>query len=174
MSAHQLLLSFDCEDNLVTWMENIKCAQLDNGMIPGIVPTDSWGYKWGSGPVWDCVIVNLPYYIYKYSGKIDVFLENADMIYRYLKYASSRRDEKGLVAFGLGDWCQPYRGNKPDSPLAFTDSSQIYESAARCSMLFGKCQMMEEKAFCDTLAAQMRLAIRENLIDFSTFTVVSQ
>lgn len=174
VSAHQYLLSFNCEKSLSVWLENVRCAQKENGMLPGIVPTDTWGYAWGNGPVWDCVIVNVPYFIYKYSGNLDVFKENADMIYRYLKHIASRRDEKGLLAVGLCDWCQPFMWANPSSPLLFTDSAQIFEAANRSAFLFGLCGMDEEKCFAENLAQEMRKSIREHLIDFSTMTVVGE
>lgn len=174
VSAHQYLLSFDCAKSLSVWLENVRYAQKENGMLPGIVPTDTWGYAWGSGPVWDCVIVNVPYFIYKYSGDLTVFRENADMIYRYLKYISSHRDEKGLIAVGLCDWCQPFKWQNPSSPLIFTDSAQIFEASKRSAFLFGLCGMKEQKEYAEKLAGEMRSAIRENLVDLDTMTAIGE
>lgn len=172
VSAEQLLLNFDCSENFKVWLESARYAQIESGQIPGIIPTDTWGYKWGSGPVWDSAIVNLPYYSYKFDGRIDVFSENADMISRYLKYIAGKRDEKGLIACGLGDWCQPGSDNiRISSPLCFTDSAQIMETAEKSAFLFGVMGRENDKAYALKLRDELRNAIRENLIDFDTMTV---
>jgi len=173
VSAHQYLLSFNCVDNFRMWLEAARYTQTGEGQLPGVIPTTTWGYAWGNGPVWDSAIVNVPYYIYKYYGRKDIMEENADMIFKYLKYISGKRDEKGLVAVGLGDWCQPgKKDNLPDSPLIFTDSSQIYESALRSAFMFDILDKKEEVSFALKLAMEMKKAIRKHLIDFETMTVV--
>lgn len=72
-------------------------------MLPGIVPTGGCGYEWGNGPAWDCVCMYLPYYVYKFTEDTEIIKENVSFIMRYLCYISSRRDERGLIAVGLGD-----------------------------------------------------------------------
>lgn len=172
VSAEQLLLNFYCSENFRVWLESARYAQIESGQIPGIIPTDTWGYKWGSGPVWDSAIVNLPYYSYKFDGRIDVFSENADMISRYLKYIAGKRDENGLIACGLGDWCQPGSDNiRISSPLCFTDSAQIMETAEKSAFLFDVVGRADDKAYALKLRDALKCAIRENLIDFETMTV---
>ena len=166
VSAHQLLLSFDVADALSVWLENARYAQKENGMLPGIIPTATWGYAWGSGPAWDAAIINLPYYVYKYDGRTDIIRDNADMIERYLRYISSRADERGLVACGLGDWCQPRATGAPiSSPLEFTDSVQVLEMAGKSALMLDAIGRTEGADFARELEARMRNAIKEYLID---------
>lgn len=169
LSAEQFLLNFDCSTSLKEWLRNIKKAQNAEGAIPGIVPTGGWGFEWGNGPVWDAVIVNLPYYIYKYEGDITAFSENADAIYKYLKYAASRRDERGLVEYGLGDWVDPFEREKGKitAPLVVTDSVTIFDISVKAAKLFKVAKMFEEAEWTENFAAQMRTSIREHLIDES-------
>ncbi len=172
VSAEQLLLNFNCSENFRVWLENIRYAQIETGQIPGIVPTDTWGYAWGSGPAWDSAIVNLPYYAYKFDGRTDLFSENADMIRKYLEYIAGKRDERGLIACGLGDWCQPGSDNiRISSPLCFTDSAQIYEAAEKSALLFDVVGRLDDKVYALKLRDELKTAIRENLVDFDTMTV---
>ena len=67
MSAEHMLLNLTVEKSLKEWLFSIRKAQNTDGALPGIVPTGGWGFKWGNGPAWDSVCVNLPYYIYKYT-----------------------------------------------------------------------------------------------------------
>ena len=167
LSAEQLLLNFDCAKSLKEWLRNVRKAQNSEGALPGIVPTGGWGFEWGNGPVWDAVIVNLPYYIYRYEGDLSAFAENADAIYRYLQYAARRRDEKGLVAYGLGDWVDPFERERGGiaAPLVVTDSITIYDIAEKAAKLFSVAKMPTEAAWTQTFAAEMRAAIRKHLVD---------
>lgn len=173
VSAEQFLLNLECADSLREWLNNIRAAQTEKGILPGIVPTGGWGIEWGNGPAWDSVCVNLPYYIYKYDGRLDVAEENADMIVKYLKYIKTRRNEKGLIACGLGDWVAPFtdENGKPLSPLEFTDSAEIFDISRKAAYLFDKIGLKDYRDFANELAEQMRNAIRENLIDMKTMTV---
>ena len=172
-SAEQLLLTFGCADNLATWLTSLRAAQLDSGMLPGIAPTTGWGYAWGNGPFWDQAAVVVPYYIYKYDGNLAPARENADMIARYLRYVAARRDGRGLVAIGLGDWVQPgCVGHGFHSPLVLTDSVTVYDIAAKAELLFGLIGREEDKTFAHTLKEEMKSAIREHLIDYDTATAL--
>ena len=174
-SAEQMLLSFDCKDNLITWLESLKCAQLDSGMLPGIAPTSGWGYKWGNGPFWDQAAVVVPYYIYKYDGDLTAFLENADMISKYLKYIANRRDERGLVAVGLGDWVQPKNRELGIlAPLCLTDSVTVYDMADKAEYMFKLAGRSKDEQFASELKADMRRAIREHLIDYTTLIAAGE
>ena len=167
LSAEQLILNFDCRDSFREWMRNIVKAQKAEGAIPGIVPTGGWGFEWGNGPAWDAVITSVPYYIYKYYGDLSVFEECADMIDRYLHYAAGKRDEYGLVAFGLGDWCDPFaaeNGGKIAAPLELTDSVTLYDMAKKAELLFRASNMSEKSDYAKGLAEQLKEAIRKNLI----------
>ena len=169
VSAHQLLLAFHCADPLSVWLDSAKSAQTDEGKLPGIIPTATWGYDWGSGPAWDAAIINIPYYIYRYDGRTDVISENADMIEKYLHYIASRRDERGLVACGLGDWCQPREDGEPiASPLEFTDSIQVLDMARKSALMFDVIGRSEASAYARWLESEMRRAIREHLIDLES------
>ena len=169
VSAHQLLLSFDCAEPLGAWLESARYAQTAEGKLPGIIPTATWGYAWGSGPAWDAAIINVPYYAYKYDGRTDIIRENADMIERYLKYIASRRDARGLVACGLGDWCQPRPDGAPiSSPLEFTDSLQVIEMAGKSALMLDVIGRKKASAFARELEASMKRSVREHLIDAET------
>lgn len=169
LSAEQLLLNFNCKNSLKEWLRNINKAQNAEGAIPGIIPTGGWGFAWGNGPAWDSVIVNLPYYIYKYDGDISAFSENADMIYKYLKYAAGRRDERGLVAYGLGDWVDPFESENGGikAPLVVTDSVTIFDFSKKAAKLFRVAKKNEQAEWVENFAAQMRGSVRKYLIDES-------
>ena len=170
-SAEQLLLAFGCRENLTAWLDSLRAAQLDSGMLPGIAPTTGWGYAWGNGPFWDQAAVVVPYFIYKYDGDLRALRENADMIARYVRYISSRRDERGLVAVGLGDWVEPGSvGRGFLAPLLLTDSVTVYDIADKAEYIFHLLGRAEDEAFARRLKCEIKSAIREHLIDRDSLT----
>ena len=92
---------------------------------------------------------------------------------RYLDYISKKRDEKGLIHIGLGDWCPVGKGaGDYDVPLEFTDSAATMDSARKAAIMFHAAGLENQAEFAENLYYEMRQAIRENLIDFNTMTVL--
>ena len=175
LSAEHFLLNLEAETSYREWMRNICKAQDDNGMIPGIVPTGTWGYGRGLGPAWDCVLVYLPYYVYIYRGKTEMIYESAKTIVSYIHFLTTKRDEKGLVEFGLGDWCPVDKdNNKFDAPLKFTSSVMSYDIAKKAAFLFDVAGMDIQRDFAENFAQQMKKSIRDNLIDYDTMTAAGE
>ena len=173
LSAEQLLLNFAAEKSYREWMRNIRKAQNDEGMIPGIVPTDTWGYGRGLGPAWDSVLVYLPYYVYMFTGKTDMITESANAFLSYLHFLTTKVNKEGLVKFGLGDWCHVGRdANDFIAPLEFTSTVMSMDIAKKASFLFDAVGMKPESDYAMTLADSFRKVIREKLIDFGTMTAI--
>ncbi len=162
LSAEQLLYNFDCAKSLKEWLCNIRKAQTDAGALPGIVPTAGWGYVWGNGPAWDGVLIEAPYQIYRFTGDTEVIAQNADAIVKYCHYVRGKRNERGLVAFGLGDWCEAgcYTEDAYSTPLEVTDTLvcvDIFKKAAELLYAVGDCARAEEiEAFYKSLQTKFR------------------
>lgn len=171
LSAEHMLLQLSVEKSYREWLKNIRHAQAMNGSLPGIVPTGGWGFEWGNGPAWDCVIVELPYQTYLYTGDTIILEENASAIMRYLHYMNTKRNEHGLLAIGLGDWC--HVGRKSDdykAPLLFTDSVMAMDICKKAAFIFDILGKKLEYEYADKLFLEFRNSIRNNLIDFPTMT----
>lgn len=170
ISCEQMLLNFNPEKSYREWMNNVRKSQNEAGALPGIIPTAGWGFEWGNGPAWDCVLVYLPYYTYVYRGETVMIEENAEAFIKYLKYLETKKDEKGLLHIGLGDWCHLDR-ETPKAPLEVTDSIISMDIANKTAFMFDITGEYEKRDFAKDFAQNIRKAIRENLIDFSTKTV---
>ena len=170
VSSEHMLLNLTAEKSLREWLVNIRFAQREDGALPGIVPTGGWGFAWGNGPAWDSVCVNLPYYICRFTGETDVITENAGMILRYLYYISGKRDERGLIAVGLGDWLDPFEAVHGGiaSPLRVTDSATVYDMARKAAFLFERAGLKREADYAAAFAEDMRRSFRQYLIDPDT------
>ncbi len=172
VSAEHMLMNLTCENSLREYMFSVRAAQNEAGTIPGIVPTGGWGFAWGNGPIWDNVLIEVPYQVARYTGNDDILKENAHAIMTYLTYASNKRNEKGLLCYGLGDWVKP-NNDREVAPKEFVDSVMIYQFALKASAVFGRLNMKLEKAFADSLADELCLAITENYIDDENGTVAN-
>ena len=165
MSCRQTLLNLNPENSYKEWLRNIRKAQRENGEIPGIVPTGSWGYN--IGPAWDCVLINIPYYTYIYRGDTGILKENADAIFSYANFLDKRRTERGTVNYGLGDWC-PVTVVK--SPVEFTSTVVSMDSMKKASEIFRVLGLKKQQAFCAELYNELRQAARKYLVDLKTCT----
>jgi alpha-L-rhamnosidase len=178
-SAEQLLINFDAANSFKVWLENVRAAQNEEGVIPAFIPTGGWGYyhppkQMSSGPAWDAACVSVPYYIYKYEGDTQVIEDNVQMIMRLMMYQRSAADENGLQNYGHWDWNHPFRleNSKLIAPLRLTSTIAAYESARRAEYLFGVIGRRAEAQYAGSFAAELREAVRTQLVDWETYTVI--
>lgn len=178
LSAEHTLLNFTPEKSYVMWLRAICRAQNFVGALPGVVPTGGYGFEWGNGPAWDSVLAALPYALWQMRGDLTAARECARSFMRYVQYISTRRDSRGLVAVGLGDWCAPkvyidgvrqsHSDPKTTSPLIFTDSVYCYVNATMFAEMLEAIGMKGEATYCRGFADEMRRAIREHLLERET------
>lgn len=173
LSCEAALLNFDPERNYREWLRNICKAQRDDGALPGIVPTGGWGFHWGNGPAWDCVLAELPYLTYIYRGQTAMIKESVPSFVAYLNYLRTRVDENGLLCIGLGDWCH-VGGIDPKAPLILTDSVMAMEIANKMAVMFDAIEMPQQADFARNEAASYKAAIRANLIDYNTMCAAGE
>ncbi len=174
LSAEQMLLNFNPENSYKEWMNNVRKAQSPEGVVPGIIPTANWGYDELNGPAWDSAMFYLPYFTYIYRGETAMISESAEAFIKYFKYLESRKEQNGVLDFGLGDWCHVGRHSPevmPKAPRAVTDSIISMDIGYKASLMFEAVGLEEYKNYADKFASDLRTAIRENLVDFDTMTV---
>lgn len=169
LSCEHVLMNLDAVNSYKEWLNNIRAAQRLDGALPGIVPTAGWGFEWGNGPAWDSALTYIPYFSYVLRGDREILEDNACAIFRYCAYISSRRNERGLIAIGLGDWCPV---TEVKSPLEFTDSVTCMSILEKASYIFGVLSKTAEKEYCDSLYSSIRASVRKYLINFNTMTAI--
>ncbi len=163
LSAEQFMYNFEADKSLAVWMDNIRKAQKDSGEIPGIVPTAGWGFKWGNGPAWDSVLVNVPAAVYDFTGDETVLADNADAIWKYIGYLETKINENGLYEFGLGDWCPV--GGRIKAPVEVTDSITIFAFLNTAAFIFSTLEQTERLSRALDDARNLRKAIRRLLVE---------
>ena len=168
-SAEHMMLHLGVENSWREWLRNIRKAQNQQGALPGIVPTTGWGFDWGNGPAWDCVLFTLPYIAYVYRGETDMILENAHAMMRYLEYVSRCRDERGIIEMGLGDWVPVNAATQSYLiPLGLSGSIMVLEMCRQAELMFGAVGLNLHQTFAHELRKELLAAVRREYIDFGT------
>lgn len=174
ISAEQTLMNWDVEENYTEWQRNICAAQDELGALPGIVPTWGWGFHWGNGPAWDSVLTNIPYQLLRYRSNKQVVRDSAAAFVKYFNYLDTRKDERGLIEFGLGDWVDPsgsaYNEDGVRAPLVVTASCYAMEDARQAAAALRAVGMEQEATVCENFYSRMKASIRSHLIDWDTYT----
>ncbi|MBQ4145262.1 MAG: family 78 glycoside hydrolase catalytic domain, partial [Clostridia bacterium] len=174
-SAEHMMMTIGAEKSFREYSYSVRGAQRENGEIPGIIPTDTWGFEWGNGPGWDRILFELPYIVYKYRGEKELILENASAMMRYLEYVAKRRDERGIVEIGLGDWA-PTASKAPhdyQAPLGFTDSTMVYWMCREAEEMFDAVGLTLNRDYAKAFGKEIKEAIRREYINFGTMMVMS-
>ncbi len=171
LSADHFTLLYDVEKSFSQWLQTVRAAQLASGQIPCVVPTDSFGYGWGSGPAWDSVLFTLPYELYTKRGNLDVIKENADAMVRYFEYILEKRNEDGTVSIGLGDWCPVGKAeHQYNTPVEVSNTIMLMDMAKKTAkMLQAVCDTRWEAIF--KISEEFRTTVREVLLDKNTMSL---
>ncbi|MBQ8725886.1 MAG: family 78 glycoside hydrolase catalytic domain [Clostridia bacterium] len=146
LSARVFIQNFECEENLIKWLEDICEAQLDSGMIPCIVPTATWGYSWGNGPAWDYALFTLPYEIYRIKRSVSAIKTVYKTCEKYLDFIFTT-EKDGLYEMGLGDWNYPKNIEIDLCPTRLTSSCYVYsmtKTFAEFSRILGEENKVKE------------------------------
>ena len=173
MSAEHMIQNLAVEHSWKQWLKMICAAQREDGAIPGIIPTTGWGYAWGNGPVWDQVLVELPYQAYIYRGNKELFELCSTAVMRYLNYIAKRRSPDGSICIGLGDWCHAMRGGGSNHlcPTEVSDTITCVNICRKAKFLFDVCGMKVQSVFAEALGNEFLAAVRDRMIDYDTMTV---
>ncbi len=113
-SIEQTLINFDILPFYRKWFEDIKASVRPSGAINAVVPSNpDWGCDWG--PVCDCMLYELPYKIYLYTGDSSMLTDSIEYFDKYLEFLEGyvKRDENFILADWMG-W-----GNSELIPNAF-------------------------------------------------------
>ncbi len=166
LSAEHMLMMYSCEKSLAVWLDNARASQLPDGQFPAIIPTSGWGF--GFGPSWDAFMVSVCYYAYTYKKDIRILEDNAESLYKYLLWAESTINEKGLVKAGLGDWCPVGGNSKMKASVEYTCNVNFMDTCRKAAFIFDVIGKTKEKEYADKLWKLIRQNVRKEFIDKET------
>ncbi|WP_343690098.1 family 78 glycoside hydrolase catalytic domain [Chitinophaga sp.] len=114
------------------WLDDIRDAQTADGSIPGIVPSNGWGYDrkdFTFGPAWGSALPVITWYLYLYEGDTAAVRENYDAIKKYTDLLTNT-SEHYIFKMGLGDWM-----SLVETPVPFTSTACYYTDAVLVSKM---------------------------------------
>jgi len=135
VAAECLLFDLDITAFIKKFIEDMRDCQLDDGMVPIIVPTETWGVE--NHPVWSSVYTTLHRELIRTTGELK-FAENhytnlKNMMQFYMEYIKGKNyieDNIGLLC----DWVSPI-GAETGVPLwgspegaALVSTAYVYKS----------------------------------------------
>lgn len=172
-SAEHMIMTMGTENSWREWLHNIRCAQVETGAIPVIIPTGGWGYTRAAiCPAWDRALFILPYMIYRYRGNTEVIHENAKAMMAYLQHISSKRNEKGLLVDGLGDFFPVDKGSTDyDVSPEFTNSVMTYDMCRMAKEMFEVIGLKEDSEYARQFEKELYNAIRKEYLETDTMTI---
>lgn len=107
-STEQFLINFASDNFLKKWFQDILDSMREDGAIPGIIPTNGWGFEWGAGPVSTGILYEIPWRLYEYRGDDSLLRQNTGAFIKHLKFMASMADSRGFPDYGLCDWAGPW------------------------------------------------------------------
>ncbi len=126
LMSSAIMYDYDARSLYRKLVQDMREAQLPNGMVPDIVPeytVFSGGYR--DEPLWGGAYILIPWYLYQWYGDDQMIRENFPRMKEYFNYVSAKASGNLFLAdYGLGDWTGT--GNSSLSPLNLVTSSYYY------------------------------------------------
>lgn len=101
-STEQVLINFDILPLFEKWFEDMKVSMFEDGSLHGTIPAPDWPWGHACGPVCDCILYEIPYRVYLYTGRSDMLIEGIPYFERYIAFLEKKIEEGH--EFILGDW----------------------------------------------------------------------
>lgn len=126
-SLPALLASFDLRTMMLSWLQDMRDAQRDDGALPVIVPSAGWGFAPGPcapAPEWTTLYPILVEAVAQEYGE-EVWPEHRESVLRYLRHELSVLDADGLAVGILGDYLSPGTWGAPPEDTRFYATSAL-------------------------------------------------
>ncbi len=166
-TVEQALINFDIVSFYERWFEDMKVTMREDGALPGIVPSPGYGYS--LGPVCDCLLYEIPYRIYQYTGNPQMLIDALPYFERYVECLEKRIQTN--FHFDLGDWMG--HKNSPLVPKEFVISFYLVKSL-RITVLAQKLSGNQKSEWSSRLKATRSAFLNEYLDESGCCKVPSQ
>jgi alpha-L-rhamnosidase len=169
LAAELAMFTFDNAAGYTKWIRDIADEIQPNGALPGIVPTNGWGYSWGNGPAWDSAFLVIPYYLYVYYGDTQILTANYDKLKRYVDYLNSRDYFASNPSGWLGDWVYP----GDTTPEAVTHAGYHVFDATLLSTVAGWLGKTDDAAKYAKMASDVKAKFQQKFYNASNGQVAT-
>jgi alpha-L-rhamnosidase len=151
---------FHGEAAYTQWIQSLEDCMRDDGKLPCICPSTSWGYDRLDGPAWESAYELIPWEMYQQSGDTRILVSHYEGFKKWIDWYT-RRAKNHIVTYGLGDWA-PVKTQTRDG---LTSTGYYYRDLliiSETAKLLGKDDEAKEYA---ELAAEVRKAFIATFFD---------
>ena len=161
LMGNSIRYNYDVNRLFSKMIDDMRAAQLPNGMIPDIAPemvVFEDGFR--DSPEWGSAYAILPWYLYQWYGDRQPLQTNYEGMKRYVAYLTSTADHN-IVSHGLGDWFDLGPNAPGESQLTskgVTATATYYYDVnilRQAAKLLGK---SDDEAYFTKLAAEIKEA----------------
>ena len=96
------------------------------------------------------------------------------MMLSYLEYISKRRDARGIVEVGLGDWLPVDCYHSHPTPLGLSCNILLYDACKKAEIMFDAIGLSHNARYAHDLGLEFREAARNTYINFDTMLLESE
>ncbi len=162
------LWNYQTTEGYRKWLHDVRDAQLPSGAMPGIAPSNGWGYdrpgneEFTFGPAWGSALGFVTWYMYLYHNDTALVREHYDAFKKYTD-AVAKGAEGYLFKHGLDDWMSLVK-----TPIPLTSTAYFYTDAelvAKMARVLGN--KADEQAYT-RLADSIRAAFNRAYFDANT------
>lgn len=142
LAMEQAMYNYDNISSYESFCRELSDQRTAEGDLPGIVPTGGWGYHPDNGPGWGSAAVIIPWYLYLYTGDVQILADHYHLMKGYVDFLHGRFPDH-VVEMCRGDWV--YLHTK--TPPRVTSTALYYYDAgivAQAAMLLHKTEQAQQ------------------------------
>lgn len=104
LMSSSIAFCYDIKQMYTKTIEDMKCSQLENGLIPNTAPEYAgFPHDFRDSPEWGSAGIILPWFLYQWYGDKSVLQNSYELMVSYVDYLTSRT-KYHILYHGLGDW----------------------------------------------------------------------
>lgn len=166
-----LLFNYNLKSFIPATMQNISDSQLENGLIPNIVPEYVvFGGDFTDSPEWGVTGVILPWMYYEYYGDASLIEKYYPVMKKYVDYLGTKATNH-IVSHGLGDWYDygtHAAGYSKNSPIALSATSHYFYGASLVAKAAKLLNKTDDLAKYETLTSDIKKAFNDKFFNAET------
>ncbi|MGA1978693.1 MAG: family 78 glycoside hydrolase catalytic domain [Bacteroidales bacterium] len=171
-----LQFTYDIRNLYEKIVDDMMDSQLENGLVPDIAPEYVQfldGFR--DSPEWGSSAVIIPWYLYEWYGDKQTMNKAWNMMTRYVKYLQTK-SESGILAYGLGDWCDlgpKYIGFSQLTPVSLTATSIYFYDLSILSRMASILDKPDESKYYRKSAEDVKMAFLNEFYNPETHVIAT-
>ncbi len=160
------LLYYGTEAAYTRWIQDVAATKREDGKLPCIVPTGTWGYDTLDGPAWEIAYLMIPWHLYEYRGDKRILETHYEGFkhwldwYRYHPTANQGQ----IIHYGIGDWVPIAQ----ETPIEVTSTAYYFAATKRLAAIAKRLGKQNEQEEYENLSEEIRQAFVKAFFDSDT------